>query len=537
MLRRVRVRTSCLLAAVLAWTSLAACEKGDPETLVVAEVGDEEITVEQAADYMARSGHGLNLEDVAKAVDELIDFHLVRERARERHKLSVRESLQVKEWGEILLVNQFREDVIWSTVAVDEAKLREWYDENVSDEVQARHILVGVAPSAAEAERVAARREADSLHAALQGGADFAAAARTHSDDPGSAQQGGLMRWFRKGEMVESFEKASFEGEVGKLYPEVVESPFGFHVIKVEDRRRPPFEELREDIENQLVGPQRGEAEQAYVTRLMETSGVEFYEENIDRFIALLDEDPPRPPSAEERELDLTTFRSGAITFGEIYDLYNNLPDNNKQAIEQLDQTQMIQALAALMQQRLMLTEARAKKVELDTTRQKQLDERIDALYVEAYLREASRAQLEIPDSVVQQYYDEHREFYAGQPFEVVKEQIRQVLLNQRMDALSGPEAQRELVAAVADSQAPQVEVVRHEDRYGDVLERLRQKYEEMGQDPDAAGTQPEPAAPSGPPQGAAQPGQGPPPGAAQPGQGAPPGTARPGQPNDAQRP
>jgi parvulin-like peptidyl-prolyl isomerase len=489
---RPRFRTSplrlgaCALAATLLIAALAACRGEESDDVVVAEVGDTEISAEQVAEYMAGSGYGVNVEDVRKAVEELIHLHLVKLRARERHSLTPRESLQIREWGDMLLINQFREDVIWSEVEVDDAQLREWYDENVSEEARVRHILIAVPPTAGEEERRAARQKADSLHAAIAAGADFGTLAREHSVDPASKEQGGLMRWFRKGEMVEPFEKASFEGRVGELYPDVVETQFGHHIIRIEERRKPSFEDLREEIEEQLAAPRRTETESAYVTRLMETSGVEFLEGNIDRFIALLDAQPAREPTAEERALPLATFRAGEIQFGELYDLYANLPSGNQRAIESLDQTQMIQALAAIMQQRLLLAEARSEKVALDSTRQRQLDERVDALYVEAYLQDAGRSQLEVPDSMVRRYYDEHREFYRDRTYDEVREQIRQVLMNERMETLGDMEGQRRMIAAIADSQASRAEVERHEDRYEKVLELLREKYEEMGRDPDA---------------------------------------------------
>jgi parvulin-like peptidyl-prolyl isomerase len=501
------VRTSARGAAVLLAalvTLLAACKSGDPGEAVVAEVGDEEITVAEVADFMARRSYGVNAEDVSKAVDELINLELVRLRARERYIPLKHDSLQMTEWNEILVINQFRDEVVWADIQVDETKLREWYDENVQDEVQARHILVSVPATATDAERTAARREADSLLTAVKADADFAEAARGHSDDPGSGQNGGLLPWFGKGQMVEPFENAAFEGTAGEIYPELVETQFGFHIIKVENRRRPAFEDLRDQIEEQLMGPQRTEVEQAYITQLMENSGVEFYESNIDTLIVLFDADPPRPVTGDHRALDLATFRNeGSIKLGEIWDLYQTLPPANQRSIESLDQTQMIQALASMVQQKLLLGEARAKSVELDTTRARQLRERTDALYMESYMRQVGQSILAVPDSVVQRYYEEHREFYSGRPFEEVREQIREVLMGQRMETLSTPDAESRILAAVADSQASEVEVVRHEDRYDDVLEALRAKYEEIGRDPNAveAPATPAPAQPVQPAQ------------------------------------
>lgn len=468
---------------LLACASLIACQKGDPQTHVVATIGSEDITVEEVADYMLKGASGANEAAVKEAVDELVAIELVGLRARARHTITAAESLQIKEWREQLLLNQFREDVIWKSVQMDEAKLRAWYDENVGEEVRARHILIGVEPTAAPQVKQAARQKADSLLQALKDGADFAALAAEHSSD-GSASRGGSLGYFSRGQMVEPFEKAAFSTPVGELVPTVVETQFGYHLIEVEDKRKQPFEELRESIEEQLAMPGRQQAEQAYITQVMETSGIQFREDNVDTLTALIDAVPPREATPDERKLQLATFIGGVLTLGEIWDLYTVLPDANRQAIAALDQTQMIQALSSISQTQLMLARAETAKTELDTTRQRQFDERVDHLYVETYLVEVAQQRLEVSDAEVEQYYTAHREFYRDQPLPTVAEQVRQILIVQRSEALSAPAARQALVTQVADSQAQTAGVTRHEDTYDEVLTVLRQKYEELGQTP-----------------------------------------------------
>ncbi len=484
-----RLRTSArpVAAALVALASLSACRGGDPETRVVAEVGDREINAGQVADYMVGNRYGLTREEVSRAVDEMVNLLLMTERARARYTPTNMDSFQMKEWSDILTISQYREDVLWKTVAVDTARLKQWYDENVSEQVQARHILLSVPPEASDAERAAVRHQADSLLQVARGGADFAELARAHSQDRGSAENGGLLRWFGKGEMVPPFEEAAFKGEAGEVYPEVVESQFGFHIIKVEGKKRPSFEDVREDIEEQLMGPERFEAEQAFVTRLMENSQVEFLESNVDTLIALIDAQPEPQVTGPQRALELATFRGGAIVLGEIWDIYQTLPEANRAAIAALDQTRMVQALASLVQQRLLLEEARTHNVTLDSTRQRQLDDRIDRMYAEGYMREVARSRIEVTDPEVAQYYDEHREFYAGQSLDEVREQIRDVISRQRFQELQAPDTERRIVAAVADSQATEMKVVRHEDRFDEVLEVLRARYEEAGLEPAAS--------------------------------------------------
>jgi parvulin-like peptidyl-prolyl isomerase len=476
---------------LLALAAVAACGRGQDESETVARVGDETITVEDVAGYMQRANYGANLSDVERAVNEMIDAHLALDRAREHYTPAPVESLQMAEWRNTLLVNQFREDVIWKDIQVDETKLQEWYDENVGEQVTVDHILIraqaapaaggaeaGAPSSGAEAEKQAAKREADSLLVALRDGADFAEAARAHSDDASSAQQGGRMQPFGRGQMVQPFEQAAFETPVGEFAP-VVESQFGYHILKVVERSKPDIEEVREEIESQLARPMQSEAEDRYVTNVMETSRLEFRESNIDSLIRILDEQ--RPPEGGERELELATFEGGHITLGEIYGLYEVLPPGNQQAIAQLDQTGFVQALATMVQQKILLARAETSGIELDSLRQSQLDERVDQLLLSAYLRQASEASLELGDEELRTYYEEHREFYADRPYEEVAPEIRQVLGAQRLEEVSSPDVQRATLAAIADSQESAVDVERNTDTYDQVLLALRRLRSEAG--------------------------------------------------------
>lgn len=93
-----------------------------------------------------------------------------------------------------------------------------------------------LAPEPSEAAVEAAREKAEALLDSIEGGADFAELARRHSDDPGTAEAGGDLGWFRRGRMVREFEEAAFalyDDQVSDL----VRTDYGFHIIKVERYR------------------------------------------------------------------------------------------------------------------------------------------------------------------------------------------------------------------------------------------------------------------------------------------------------------
>ncbi len=111
------------------------------------------------------------------------------------------------------------------------------------EEVRARHILV---PEEAQAKAALER---------LKKGEDFAKVAGELSKDPGSGKEGGDLGWFAKERMVPEFAEAAFKLEKGQL-SEPVKSQFGWHVIKLEDKRTKPlptFDEVKPQIEQYLV--------------------------------------------------------------------------------------------------------------------------------------------------------------------------------------------------------------------------------------------------------------------------------------------
>ncbi len=122
-------------------------------------------------------------------------------------------------------------------------------------QVRARHILLRVSPDASEKEKQEAREKLESWRReVVEDGADFAALAREHSEDPGSKEAGGELGWFGEGRMVKPFEEAAFALSPGEV-SQVVETPFGLHLIQVEEVREArvrPLEEVREEIATEL---------------------------------------------------------------------------------------------------------------------------------------------------------------------------------------------------------------------------------------------------------------------------------------------
>lgn len=152
---------------------------------------------------------------------------------------------KVDRYRERAIQQQLLQNVV--AKSVDDKALQELYKKYVAEnppkeEVSARHILVN-----SEAEGTA-------IIAQIKGGADFAALAKQKSKDP-AAQNGGDLGFFSKEDMVKEFADAAFAMKSGEVSAKPVKTQFGFHVIKVEDRRTAnpvSFDEAKEDLQSQL---------------------------------------------------------------------------------------------------------------------------------------------------------------------------------------------------------------------------------------------------------------------------------------------
>jgi len=134
-------------------------------------------------------------------------------------------------------------DVLAENVEVDEQQIKEMYDHYVKsvtgrEERKARHILIQ-----AGEDKAAAQIKIESLKKELDQGADFTELAKKYSQDPGSAAEGGDLDWVAMGEMVKPFEKKLFSMEKGAV-SDVVETQFGYHLIKLDDIRSEPVAPL-----------------------------------------------------------------------------------------------------------------------------------------------------------------------------------------------------------------------------------------------------------------------------------------------------
>jgi peptidyl-prolyl cis-trans isomerase D len=169
-------------------------------------------------------------------------------------------------------------------VTVNEQDLKTYFEQNASrmggqEERRASHILIAAPKDAPAAEKAKARAKAEELLAAVKKSPDsFAEVAKKNSQDPGSAPQGGDLDFFARGAMTKSFEDAAFALGKGQISG-IVETEFGFHIIKVTDIKAPKqrnFEQMKPELEaevrKQLAQRKYAETADAFTNGVYEQS-------------------------------------------------------------------------------------------------------------------------------------------------------------------------------------------------------------------------------------------------------------------------
>lgn len=222
--------------------------------------GDQNITEEMFLDEVASLSpdqRRLLLVNQGKAIELVNSLYrreklLAEARAREiEHSAEAQKAIRraVDQVVLRMLMDQVRSEI---RVPDFEALAKQYYTTHPEEYRQpemrrARHLLVKVK----DCQKDEARKEAMVLLSRARGGEDFAALAQAYSQDPGSASKGGDLGWFARGKMVKPFEEAVFGLQTSGDLADLVETDFGFHVIKLEGIRAEwmqPFDEAKPGI-------------------------------------------------------------------------------------------------------------------------------------------------------------------------------------------------------------------------------------------------------------------------------------------------
>lgn len=199
-------------------------------------------------------------------------------------KMNLTEAQIKQQFSQGMAIESLVETKIAPKVTVSDKETKAFYDGHPEffhqpEEIKASHILIKVAENADAATKAAARKKIESAKARIDKGEDFAKVASEVSEGP-SKLKGGDLGYFHKGQMVPAFEKAAFALKVGQV-SDVVESPFGFHLIKVFDKKPATtlaYDTVKDKISEHLKQEKVRDAVSQYVEQLKKKAKIKIFE-------------------------------------------------------------------------------------------------------------------------------------------------------------------------------------------------------------------------------------------------------------------
>lgn len=364
------------LAWVIYLMALSGCrdKPSSPPSGVLARAAGQEFTAAAAAEILYPQLQLPNETEVVEALTELwVDYFLMARKAMEDSTLANLDvNLLVDQQVNQELVMELRERVIQVDTAITDAELQERLAEEVpGTRIRARHILMRVPEGATSAQKDSVRQALETVRNRIVAGEDFAAMARQYSQDPGSGSAGGDLGTFARGEMVADFERAAFALDKGELSP-VVETPFGFHIIRVEDKEIPSIEANREELRAMLQSRRIVEAESTYVAKIMEAAQLKIEKDSYEVLRRL----------AAEPELELTrraagrpmvTYQGGTLNVSEVQEWLLTRDPVLRSQIQAATDEQLDGLLRNIARVELLLNEARTQGIEARSSRRDSL--------------------------------------------------------------------------------------------------------------------------------------------------------------------
>lgn len=292
-----------LTAGVL---SLTACNSDDSEKEAVVETEAGNITKdafykelkdksgEQVLQQMVITKLLEDKYDVPKgAVDA--EIQKLKDQYGDQFEMALQQSgfKDEKAYREVVKLSLLQQAAATEDIEIPEKEIKEYYD-RMKTQIQASHILVADEKTAKEVEKK------------LKDGGDFAELAKEYSTDKGTATKGGKLGYFSVGKMVPEFTDAAYSLEVGEV-SEPVKSQFGYHIIKVTDKRdtkedigsyKEEKNNIRRELASKKVDPTKA---QAKIQKLIDNAKIDVVDDQFEGLFEKPEKPKAQEPAAEDK--------------------------------------------------------------------------------------------------------------------------------------------------------------------------------------------------------------------------------------------
>jgi hypothetical protein len=258
---------SKLLAATLLCGLALGCAPEVSDDALVARVGPYTLSIDDVADLLVNEERFPAQVAVVEQITDLwIEYvRLAAAAADDSTFASIDFEPLVRQQYEQYMIFQLRDSVVQVDTMITDAELRSLYEaDNPALQIRARHLLLAYPPNPTDASRNAVRSQIEALRARILNGERFQALAQQYSADPGTASLGGDLGFFGRGDMLAQIEEAALELDIGQV-SDPVESPYGLHLIKLEERRAQGFEEIASNFRAQVLTQRYLAAESTFI--------------------------------------------------------------------------------------------------------------------------------------------------------------------------------------------------------------------------------------------------------------------------------
>ena len=420
-----------LIGLLLTLYLISACGLSND---TVAKVGKETITVDDYKFVLNRRFPGKAIAKIDSAqrwsiLNYMINKYLQVNAAKDMGLDTTRIYLsELADYQARLIGNKYFEKVIVD-VLIPEKEIREAFEKQ-KDEVKARHILIqykGAKNSKAKRSKEEAFKLAEKIaREAKSGKTSFNYLAEKYSDDPSAKGNKGDLGYFTWGQMVDAFQKAAFSMKPGEI-SDPVETPYGFHIIKVEDRRKNPFfdennyEWQKEDIKRNRYFARQDTALKMWKAKkeeLRSTYRAKILKENIDSVAHLAKKKQqsghykPKNYSQAEKQIVLATWKNGKLLLDDVFLMYGGRRFFALQR-RMTDPAKFEKTVDQILLAKLIESEARKMGLFDDIKIKTNLkDFKVQKLSSLAYSKEV-KGKVEPTEDEVKAYYEEHSDEFV----------------------------------------------------------------------------------------------------------------------------